>query len=89
MKKIGEPLFKAIKQVMKELQINEIEEKNINISYFSGENFLKFLEFRKYYVEFFEKDPYILLNYLYENWKKKIFFKKNNFRDFIINENIA
>ena len=70
-KKTGEPLFQAIKQVMKELQINEIEEKNINISYFSGENFLKFLEFRKYYVEFFEKDPYILLNYLYEKWKKK------------------
>jgi GTPase Era involved in 16S rRNA processing len=86
MKKIGEPLFKAIKQVMKELQINEIEEKNINISYFSGENFLKFLEFRKYYVEFFEKDPYILLNYLYENWKKKIFFKKNKFKRFFKKE---
>ena len=86
-KKIVESLVKNIKAIE-----NNITEENINYSFFSAESFEYYLFIYKYYVQYFETNILILLNYLYKEWKKcksYLLFKKYNFKDFVIKKNIS
>ena len=69
-------------------------EKNIppqwdNIEFFSGKCFNEFLQYYKLYVEYIDSNPFLLLNLLYKEWSKKLFYLKN-FKNYIISsiENI-
>ena len=86
-KKIIDSLVKNIKAIE-----NNITEENINYSFFSAQSFEYYLFIYKYYVQYFETNIFILLNYLYKEWKackSYLLFKKYNFKDYIIKKNIS
>ena len=58
-------------------------EKDINISFFSGELFLKYLKVRKDYVYLFENKPKTLFSKLFEEYEKNKIYLLNNFKKFI------
>lgn len=71
---ISNNLFKNISKVEKNIK----KKTDINISFFSGKNFIYFLEiYYYYYVEVLEKDPSLLINKLFNQFIKKIFIFKS------------
>ena len=83
-----EKLKGKLKQYIKEVE-KDIPPQWDNIEFFSGKCFNEFLIYYMRYVEFIDTNPILLLNLLYKEWSKKIFYLKN-FKSFIISniENI-
>ena len=83
-----EKLKGKLKQYIKEVEPN-IPSQWDNIEFFSGKCFNEFLIYYRRYVEFIDYNPILLLNLLYKEWSKKIFYLKN-FKSYIISniENI-
>ena len=83
-----EKLKGKLKQYIKDVETN-IPSQWDNIEFFSGKCFNEFLIYYMRYVEFIDTNPILLLNLLYKEWSKKIFYLKN-FKSFIIStiENI-
>ena len=78
--KIKKSLIKTISNMEKSANLNDI-----NISFFSGKYFNEFLDYYKRYVELIEKDPFIFLRYLYDEWSSDKWYIKN-FKDYIVNK---
>jgi len=76
--KIKNIFIENIKKIEPNLQENE---KNINLSFFSGKSFIYYLDIQKNFIELFEKNPIELVKNYYKNWYKD--YGDNNFKDFI------
>jgi len=70
-KKIEKYLIDIIQKVEKGKDVS----KEINICFFSGKYFFKYLEDYKFYVEMLENNPFSALFYLYEEYFEKQFEK--------------
>ena len=64
---------------------NNANAENINICFFSGKYFMEFIHHYKIYVETLEKNPFITLEYLYDEWSSDKWNEKN-FKNYIINK---
>ena len=73
---------KDIFNIINKYKINN-NEKNINISFFSGKYFEQFLMYYKNYVELIENNPFLLLENLYKEWAFSSFYSRG-FKDYIL-----
>ena len=76
-KEIIKSLLKTIKK-----EENDLTEKEMNISFFSGKFFLYYLDIYNQYVTQLEENPFKLLENLYRDWDNKITL--SGFKSFII-----
>ena len=77
-KKLKDNIIKNISNIEK-----EAKDKDINISFFSGTFFLKYLNTRLNYVFNFENNPELLISNLYKEYYPKNFSINYSFRKFI------
>ena len=83
-KKLEDNIFKNISKVEKE---KELKRKDVNISFFSGKLFLKFLKVYKDYVDLVEKNPELLIFNLYKRYINKTgYFLFRSFKSYITNK---
>jgi len=75
---------KTIKNFIKNFPPEErVSKDNINISFFSGQSFLEYLNIYNRYVESFEINPTYFFKLLYDDWANRIYIR--NFAYFIKN----
>jgi len=76
---------KLTKSIIDAISIVEnMPEKKINISFFSGRCFIDFLQYYKTYVDILESSPLLLLNNLYKKYSNDSFHK--SFKEYINKE---
>ena len=77
--KLESNIFKKISTVEPDLNPNDL-----NISFFSGKNFLKYIEIMQKYVYFLENDPCLLFLLLFNEYNAKFSSFWKNFKAFIL-----
>ena len=78
--KIKNNLVKTISEVEGNVSMD-----NIHISFFSGKYFIEYLKYYKLYVELVEKNPFLFLKYLYNEWSSDKWCLRN-FKNYLVNE---
>ena len=63
-----------------------LDPKDINISFFSGKYFLKYLDIILYFVDYLENNQFILIYSLFNEYNSKISSYWKNFKTFVLNK---